>query len=169
MLYSDWLMASRHVSGEGTRLVFYTNQNWRFFRKQHTVVAQMTTYAQHGTKARFSHMTTFPGQYPKTGEFKKKNWNSVCSVENNSMLMSFRKKLVYSIDDNKNVKTHWQCMSLMEKKLNFIFSISLFSGIALFQTPQARCEHCEGAEGKLKQESLNYKLVRKGTCPLDST
>ena len=67
------------------------------------------------------------GQYPKIGEFKK--WKFSFPTLNNSMSTSFSKKLV-TVGDYKNDKTPGQCMSLTEK-LNFIFFISLFSGIAV--------------------------------------
>ena len=77
------------------------------------------------------------GQDPKIGEIQKMEIQFF-HIENNSMSMSFGKKVSYSVGDYKNVKTGQQCMSLMEK-LNFIFfSISLFSGIA--QLCMFRCK-----------------------------
>ncbi len=56
-----------------------------------------------------------------------KNTNSVFSEENNSMSMSFSKKVSHSIGDYKNVKTGQQCMSLMEKNwISFFFSFPNF-------------------------------------------
>ncbi len=66
--------------------------------------------------------------YQKIGEFKK--WEFSFSIENNSMWTSFDKKLVTEKVTTKMSKLVDNAC-LWRKKLNFIFFISLFWGIAL--------------------------------------